>query len=152
MYMIPYTRRSNSSMMDLFDELERSMFGESGRRTPVFSTDIRDEGAHYLLQADLPGFRKEDIDLDVKDGVLTISAKHQADDRTAADNYICRERRTGSFSRSFTLDGIQEDAIRTGCWSSFCPSGRRSFPSATRSRSSEVSPAAVRRSRYAGSA
>ena len=51
-------------------------------------------------------------DLDVKDGVLTISAKHQADDRTAADNYICRERRTGSFSRSFTLDGIQEDAIR----------------------------------------
>ncbi len=66
MYMIPYTRRSNSSMMDLFDELERSMFGESGRRTPVFSTDIRDEGAHYLLQADLPGFRKEDIDLDVK--------------------------------------------------------------------------------------
>ena len=102
MYMIPYTRRSNSSMMDLFDELERSMFGESGRRTPVFSTDIRDEGAHYLLQADL----------DVKDGVLTISAKHQADDRTAADNYICRERRTGSFSRSFTLDGIQEDAIR----------------------------------------
>ena len=102
MYMIPYTRRSNSSMMDLFDELERSMFGESGRRTPVFS----------LLQADLPGFRKEDIDLDVKDGVLTISAKHQADDRTAADNYICRERRTGSFSRSFTLDGIQEDAIR----------------------------------------
>ena len=83
MYMIPYTRRSNSSMMDLFDELERSMFGESGRRTPVFSTDIRDEGAHYLLQADLPGFRKEDIDLDVKDGVLTISAKHQADDRTA---------------------------------------------------------------------
>lgn len=112
MYMIPYTRRSNSSMMDLFDDLERSMFGESGRRTPVFSTDIRDEGAHYLLQADLPGFRKEDIDLDVKDGVLTISAKHQADDRTAADNYICRERRTGSFSRSFTLDGIQEDAIR----------------------------------------
>ena len=77
MYMIPYTRRSNSSMMDLFDELERSMFGESGRRTPVFSTDIRAEAAHYLLQADLPGFRKEDIDLDVKDGVLTISAKHQ---------------------------------------------------------------------------
>ena len=120
MYMIPYTRRSNSSMMDLFDELERSMFGESGRRTPVFSTDIRDEGAHYLLQADLPGFRKEDIDLDVKDGVLTISAKHQADDRTAADNYICRERRTGSFSRSFTLDGIQEDAIRAGDLEAVC--------------------------------
>ena len=114
MYMIPYTRRSNSSMMDLFDELERSMFGESGRRTPVFSTDIRDEGAHYLLQADLPGFRKEDIDLDVKDGVLTITAKHDEtrENKDESGKYVCRERRTGSFSRSFTLDGIQEDAIR----------------------------------------
>ena len=75
MYMIPYTRRSNSSMMDLFDELERSMFGESGRRTPVFSTDIRDEGAHYLLQADLPGFRKEDIALRDKVEELLIEMK-----------------------------------------------------------------------------
>lgn len=133
MYMIPYTRRSNSSMMDLFDELERSMFGESGRRTPVFSTDIRDEGAHYLLQTDLPGFRKEDIDLDVKDGVLTISAKHQADDRTAADNYICRERRTGQLPPGpspWTASRRTPSGppIRTGCWSSFCPSGRRILP------------------------
>ena len=62
MYMIPYTtsRRSSSSLMDLFDEFERSVFGENGRRTPAFSTDIRDEGAHYLLQAELPGFSKED--------------------------------------------------------------------------------------------
>ena len=164
MYMIPYPRRSNSSMMDLFDELERSMFGESGRRTPVFSTDIRDEGAHYLLQADLPGFRKEDIDLDVKDGVLTISAKHQADDRTAADNYICRERRTGSFCQHrrapeenpkvhpvYRRQKLLAQMLQKG---RFCvpASCRRSFPSATRSRSSEVSPAAVRRSRYAGSA
>ena len=88
------------------------MFPADRGELPAFRTDIRDEGDHFLLEADLPGFRKEDIDLDVKDGVLTISAKHQADDRTAADNYICRERRTGSFSRSFTLDGIQEDAIR----------------------------------------
>lgn len=113
MYMIPYTRRSNSSMMDLFDELERSMFGESGRRTPVFSTDIRDEGAHYLLQADLPGFRKEDIDLDVKDGVLTISAKHQADDRTARRQLHL----PGAPHRQLLPvlhpgTGIQEDAIR----------------------------------------
>lgn len=157
MYMIPYTRRSNSSMMDLFDELERSMFGESGRRTPVFSTDIRDEGAHYLLQADLPGFRKEDIDLDVKDGVLTISAKHQADDRTArrqlhlpgAPHLAASPGPSPWTASRRTPSG---PPIRTGCWSSFCPSGRRSFPSATRSRSSEVSPAAVRRSRRTGSA
>ena len=112
MYMIPYTRRSNSSMMDLFDELERSMFGESGRRTPVFSTDIRDEGAHYLLQADLPGFRKEDIDLHLQDGVLTITARHREEHEEKKEGkYLCRERRLGSCARAFDVSGIREEDI-----------------------------------------
>ena len=112
MYMIPYsTNRGSSSLMDLFNEFERSVFGENGRRLPMFSTDIKDEGGHYLLQAELPGFQKEDIDLDVKDGVLTISASHQQESEETQGNYLCRERRSGSFSRSFSLDGIQEDGI-----------------------------------------
>ena len=111
MYMIPYTNRSNASLMDLFDEFERSVFGENGRRTPVFSTDIKDEGDHYLLEAELPGFQKEDIDLDVKDGVLTISAKHQEDNEHNSGHYVCKERRYGSFARSFNLEGIQEENI-----------------------------------------
>ena len=112
MYMVPYnTNRGSSSLMDLFNEFERSVFGENGRRLPMFSTDIKDEGGHYLLQAELPGFQKEDIDLDVKDGVLTISASHQQESEETQGNYLCRERRSGSFSRSFSLDGIQEDGI-----------------------------------------
>ena len=110
MYMIPYTRRSNSSMMDLFDELERSMFGESGRRTPVFSTDIRDEGAHYLLQADLPGFRKEDISLTVKEDVLTVAAHREKEQQ--AGQYVCRERRAGDVRRSFDVSAIEQEGIR----------------------------------------
>ena len=107
--LTPYsTRRSVYDPFNMFNEF----FGDSSSSVMELRTDITDRGDSFVLEADLPGFRKEDIDLDVKDGVLTISAKHQADDRTAADNYICRERRTGSFSRSFTLDGIQEDAIR----------------------------------------
>ena len=109
--MIPYTNRNSSSLMDLFDEFERSVFGENGRRLPAFSTDIRDEGDHYLLEAELPGFRKEDIDLDVKDGFLTISASREESGETKQGGYLCRERRSGSFSRSFNLDGIQEDGI-----------------------------------------
>ena len=111
MYMIPYTNRNSSSLMDLFDEFERSVFGENGRRLPAFSTDIRDEGDHYLLEAELPGFQKEDIDLDVKDGFLTISASREESGETKQGGYLCRERRSGSFSRSFNLDGIQEDGI-----------------------------------------
>ena len=111
MYMIPYNRNNNASLMDLFDEFERSVFGENGRRTPVFSTDIKDEGDHYLLEAELPGFRKEDIDLDVKDGVLTISAQNQESNSQNSGNYVCKERRYGSFARSFNLEGIQEENI-----------------------------------------
>ena len=114
MYMIPYTRRSNSSMMDLFDELERSMFGESGRRTPVFSTDIRDEGAHYLLQADLPGFRKEDIHIDIDDDILTIKAEHteSKDESGDKDSYIRRERYYGAYTRSFNVSEIDVEGIK----------------------------------------
>lgn len=111
MYMIPYSTRGSSSLMDLFDEFERSVFGENGRRTPMFSTDIRDEGDRYLLQAELPGFDKEDIDLDVKDGVLTITAAHQQSSEQKEGSYLCRERRYGSVQRSFRLEGIQEEGI-----------------------------------------
>jgi HSP20 family protein len=107
---MPYNRNSNASLMDLFDEFERSVFGENGR-TPMFSTDIKDEGDHYLLQAELPGMQKEDIDLDVKDGILTITAAHQQENEQKQDNYVCKERRIGSFTRSFNLEGIQEDGI-----------------------------------------
>ena len=66
----------------------------------------------YLLEADLPGFTKEDIDLHLQDGVLTITAKHQEETQEGeGGKYICRERRTGSFARSFDVSGIREEAI-----------------------------------------
>ena len=113
MYMVPYnTNRGSSSLMDLFNEFERSVFGENGRRLPMFSTDIKDEGGHYLLQAELPGFRKEDISLDLKDGILTITAAHTEQSEEATQgSYIRRERRYGSFQRSFDVTGIEEKNI-----------------------------------------
>lgn len=80
---------------------------------PAFRTDIRDEGDHYLLEADLPGFRKEDIDLHLQDGVLTITAKHDqsAERKDDAGKYVCRERRVGSYARSFDVSGIREEGI-----------------------------------------
>ena len=106
--MLPFTH-----MSDLFDEMERSMFpAQQQNRLPAFRTDILDEGDHYLLEADLPGFQKGDIDLHLEDGVLTITAKHQeTSEQKQEGKYICRERRVGSYARSFDMSGIQEDAI-----------------------------------------
>ena len=110
--MIPFTHMSRS-FNDLFDEMERSMFpAQQQGRLPAFRTDIRDAGDHYLLEADLPGFQKGDIDLHLEDGVLTITAKHQETSQQKQEGkYICRERRVGSYARSFDMSGIQEDAI-----------------------------------------
>lgn len=109
--MIPFGRM-NTSWNDLFDDFERRMFPADRGELPAFRTDIRDEGDHFLLEADLPGFRKEDIDLHLEDNVLTITAKHQETAENKQDGkYICRERRVGSYARSFDVSGIQEEGI-----------------------------------------
>lgn len=79
--------------------------------TGSFRTDILDRGDAYVLQAELPGFRKEDINLELKDGVLTIEAKREEQSEEEKEGYLRRERRTGTFSRRFNVSGIQEDAV-----------------------------------------
>ena len=110
--MLPFHHMSRT-FNDLFDEMERSMIpAQPSGRLPAFRTDIKDQGDHYLLEADLPGFRKEDIDLHLEDNVLTITAKHQETAENKQDGkYICRERRVGSYARSFDVSGIQEEGI-----------------------------------------
>ena len=108
--MIPFDRR-DSSLFDMLDNFERNFFGSSNSTVSSFRTDIRDEGDKFVLEAELPGFKKEDIKLDLKDGVLTISAQHSEESEEKKNSYIRRERRYGSFSRSFDVSGIQEDHI-----------------------------------------
>ena len=110
--MIPFGRYGNS-LDSLFDDFERSFFSNGRNQLPAFRTDIQDKGDHYLLEADLPGFQKEDIDLHVQDGVLTITAKHDEtrENKDESGKYVCRERRTGSYARSFDVSGIREDGI-----------------------------------------
>ncbi len=108
--MIPFDRR-DSSLFDMLDNFERNFFGTSSNTASSFRTDIRDEGDKFVLEAELPGFKKEDIKLDLKDGILTISAQHTEENEEKKNSYIRRERRYGSFSRSFDVSGIQEDHI-----------------------------------------
>ena len=110
--MIPFDRRDDN-LFDLFDNFEKKFFGNTNASLPAFRTDIRDQGDKFLLEAELPGFQKEDISLDVKDGILTIKAEHKEnkDEKDDKGNYVRRERRYGSFTRSFDVSGIDEGAI-----------------------------------------
>ncbi len=110
--MLPFERGSDN-LFDTFDNFTRDFFRSSNTSLPAFRTDIRDDGDKFVLEAELPGFEKGDISLDVKEGILTITAKHQSreEHKDEKGGYIRRERRFGSFSRSFDISGIDESAI-----------------------------------------
>ena len=104
--------RSDDNLFDTFDNFTRNFFRGSNASLPAFRTDIRDAGDKFVLEAELPGFDKGDIKLDVKDGILTITAEHSENqEQKDARAYIRRERRYGSFNRSFDITGIDEGSI-----------------------------------------
>ena len=110
--MTPFGR--NNSLSNFFDNFDRHFFG--GMNTPDFTsfrTDIRKDGDHYVLDADLPGFDREDIHLELQGDVLTITAQHndEKEDKDEEGKYLCRERSTSSFTRSFDVSGIDESGI-----------------------------------------
>lgn len=110
--MVPF-ERSESNLFDTFDSFARDFFRRSNTDLPAFRTDIRDSGDSYLLEAELPGFKKEDISLDLKEGILTISASHSetSEEKDEKGSYIRRERKYGSFQRSFDVTGIETGGI-----------------------------------------
>ena len=114
--LIPFERRSNRvSAYDPFrmlDEMERSFFGGNNHpATSMFRTDVIDTGDAFVLDAELPGFKKEDIKIDVENDCLTISAERKVDEEEKQKNFIKRERFYGSFSRSFDVSGVNIEGI-----------------------------------------
>jgi len=102
------------------EEFEKAFFGAPMRSffdTPAlaqFRTDVTDEGDHYLLETDLPGFEKKDISLDIRDNTLTIRAerKSRVEETDRKDKVIRMERSYGAYRRSFDISGVDADKIK----------------------------------------
>lgn len=108
--LMPFGRQERN-LFRYLDNMEKSFFGDMGESIAQFRTDILDKGDHYLLEAELPGFTKEDIKIDLENGYLNIHAEHKEEKEEKEKNYVRRERKYGSFSRAFDLTGIKSDAI-----------------------------------------
>ena len=67
------------------------------------SVDVRETENEFLLQADLPGIDKKDIEVKVEDGILYMSGKRESTQNEQKDGYRYRERQYGSFERRFSL-------------------------------------------------
>lgn len=87
----------------------------TGSMNSYMKTDIKEEGDHYELDIDMPGYDKDDVSAEIKDGYLTVSANKTENNDEKDDNgkYLRRERFVGSMSRSFYVgDDMTESDIK----------------------------------------
>ncbi len=110
---------------NLFDEMFDDAFGLMpmfGGRSPLYGkharnlmkTDVREVGDNYEMDVDLPGFKKDEVKLELKDGYLTISAAKglDKDEQDKQGRYIRQERYTGQCSRSFYVgEGLKAEDV-----------------------------------------
>ena len=109
---------------NLFDDWMDFPFDDDffGRKNPLYGkhaknmmkTDVRETDSGYELDIDLPGFKKDEISAQLKDGYLTISAAKglDKDEKEKDGKYIRRERYAGTMSRSFYVgEGVEQDDI-----------------------------------------
>ena len=99
--------RNNDLFDEAFDSLFRPFYVDS--ESSYMKTDIRESDTEYVMDVEMPGFDKKDIDLNFENGYLTISAKKAKEEST--DRYIRRERAV-SCSRSYYMGDVDQKLIK----------------------------------------
>ncbi len=91
------------SALDIFDS---SLFNNNIMRSDIYESD-----GNYVIEIDLPGFKKEEINIDLEDKylVVSVSKKEEKEEKT---RYIRKERYYGEYKRSFYVGTVKEDSIK----------------------------------------
>ena len=89
----------------MFDEdwFDRDFFGPSMDRPLAPAVDIEEKEGNYVLRADLPGMKKEDIHIELHDGCLTLRGERRTEHEEEKEGYHRYERSYGTFERSFRV-------------------------------------------------
>lgn len=98
----------NDMFNDFFNDDMLSAFNSNGS----FKTDIKETPEGYIVHAELPGVKKEDINIDYNNNYLTISANRNYENEEKKDNYIKRERSYGSICRGFYISNVDRSLIK----------------------------------------
>ena len=106
---------NDTMFSDLFDDpffegwrnMDRAAACDPNMSAGMMSTDVRETDKGYMVDIDMPGFKKDDISLDLQNGYLTVSAHRNSSHEDKDDNgrWLRRERYMGSCSRSFYVGG-----------------------------------------------
>lgn len=96
-----------------FPDVDRTLYGKHAKN--LMKTDVKETEEGYEVDIDLPGFKKDEIRMQLENGNLTVSASKglDKDEKSENGNYIRRERYAGSMSRSFYVgEHVKEEDIR----------------------------------------
>ncbi|WP_407717210.1 Hsp20/alpha crystallin family protein [Eubacterium pyruvativorans] len=110
---MPTLFRRNNDIFDPFDDFFD--FGFDRRQSGLMKSDVKETDNGYELMMDLPGATKDDVKIQLKDGVLNVeaTAKKSNEEKDENGKYLRKERFEGSCSRSFYVgDDVKEDDIK----------------------------------------
>ncbi len=117
--IIPFNLRNNAekgrevldNLLDTLMEQPMHPFGKVSGALSSFRVDVMDTGDAYEIRAELPGFSRDEISLAYEENkYLVIRAERP--EPSEGVRYVCHERRTGKFERSFMVDDIAEQSIK----------------------------------------
>lgn len=106
------TPRSAASPLAMLDDFFSDPFFSNAMSVPTFITrleegslplDLSEDNAHVIVRASLPGFTKENIEIEVHDGILSITARQDETREESSERFYKKERRYGSLSRRIAL-------------------------------------------------
>jgi len=98
MMMIPRKRNEFDLFRDFF---ESGDFFQTKRESSIMKTDIKEKKDSYVIEMDLPGYERENIDLSLKDGYLEVTAEMNKENDEDNEKFVHKERYYGHCSRSF---------------------------------------------------
>ena len=105
-------RELDSLQGDMNRLFDRFFEGPAGSRRWIPAMDLLETEDHLVLRGDLPGMTEDDVDIEIKDNVLTISGERKSDSEEKGEGYHRVERAFGSFSRSLNLpQGVDPEKI-----------------------------------------
>jgi len=105
------TRRNNpfDEIERMFERMQRQFEGELDAPAALgggdIAVDVADRGDEYAVIADLPGYDRADVSVELTDDALEIAAEHTEESETADDEFVRRERHHQSLSRSVSIPG-----------------------------------------------
>lgn len=109
--LVPFGQRERSLFGELGSLLNDPFFRDFGTNAPAMKIDLEDKDDHLELQTDLPGLKKEDVDISVNGDVLQIQVNQTSTQSDEGKNYVYRERRRGMMCRRLDVSGIDTDNI-----------------------------------------